>query len=143
MSSVEFIDNSQSVFSEMELKVERALFVIGQEGEKYAKEYLESDPRRIDTGRLRNSITNTYVKKGELGGEVTIGTNVEYAVYVHEGTGKYATGGSGAKNIPWVYMGSDGKFHATSGMQPNRFLKKALQNHVSAYEKIAKSFLEG
>lgn len=40
---------------------------------------------------------------------VYIGTNVEYAVYVHEGTTK---------------------------MTPNRFLKKALQNNVDEYKRI-------
>lgn len=141
MSSVEFIDNSQAVFSEMDSKIQSALNAVGQQAEGHAKTYIESDPRRHKTGRLMNSITHTYKKTGELKGEVTIGTNVEYAVYVHEGTGDYATGGSGAKKIPWAFIGEDGKWHWTRGMKPNRFLKKAIQNHITEYKNIVESFL--
>lgn len=38
----------------------------------------------VDTGRLRNSITHAFVAEDEI----AIGTNVEYALYVHEGTSK-------------------------------------------------------
>lgn len=56
-----------------------ALEEIGQVAEGAAKRLCP-----VDTGRLRNSITHA------LSGEdsVTIGTNVEYAIYVHEGTSR-------------------------------------------------------
>lgn len=39
----------------------------------------------VDTGRLRNSITHALIGDEDA---VAIGTNVEYAIYVHEGTSK-------------------------------------------------------
>lgn len=63
--------------------VERALEAIGIEAEKYAKLHLEDAPRRIDTGRLRNSVSHVVSDKS-----VYIGTNVEYAPYVEFGTVK-------------------------------------------------------
>lgn len=100
---------------------------------------LESDPRRVDTGLLRNSITHalgggspkktTYHadnakrdgtfgigsysgtapsdKKGER--SVYVGSNVEYAAYVHEGT---------------------------SRMTPNRFLENGVKKSSSEGQRI-------
>ena len=48
----------------------------------------------VDTGRLRNSIAHQVVE-GEKA--VYVGTNSEYAAYVHEGTGKYAIGGGACR----------------------------------------------
>ncbi len=63
--------------------IQRALEMIGQAGESYAKLNLEREPRRIDTGRLRNSISHTRDEDTAY-----IGTNVEYAPYVEFGTVK-------------------------------------------------------
>ena len=49
-------------------------------------------PKRVDTGRLRASITTQLVTiRGWPA--VRVGTNVSYAVYVHEGTGIYGPRG--------------------------------------------------
>lgn len=53
--------------------------------ESAAKKRISHSPRRIDTGRLRASITAQPIRKGGVPG-VRVGTNVEYAYYVHEGT---------------------------------------------------------
>lgn len=50
-----------------------------------ARDRLGSNPRRIDTGRLRSSISIREFIAGSAWG-VAVGTDVEYAVYVHEGT---------------------------------------------------------
>lgn len=134
-ASIDVIDNTDDAMHEMQIKIDRALEAIGQEAEKKAKDYLEADPRRVRTSRLKNSITHTYSNKsgfshaykdregnsytqdiatGDSVRTVFIGTNVEYAVYVHEGTYK---------------------------MTPNRFLKNAVQNHASEYKDIAKKHL--
>lgn len=160
--SYEVIDNTDDAMHEMQIKMDRALEAIGQQAEGHAKVYIESMPRRVDTGRLRNSITHTYSHKagfehsytdkngksysqdigaGDSVRTVFIGTNVEYAVYVHEGTGDHATGGSGAKTIPWRYQDAKGNWHMTRGMPPNRFLKNAIQNHEQEYKEIAKRYL--
>lgn len=103
--------------------LERALESVGVFVESEAKDALEMSPRRVDTGLLRNSITyalsgepasiSTYTsddetKSGSYSGvapdegdkSVYIGTNVEYGIYVHEGTAR---------------------------MAPNRFLKNAVE----------------
>lgn len=50
-----------------------------------ARQRLRQSPHRIDTGNLLNSIqVRTYFRGGLP--IVRIGTDVEYAIYVHEGT---------------------------------------------------------
>lgn len=89
-------------------------------------------PKRVDTGRLRASITHALVMTtGKPIGRV--GTNVKYALYVHEGTGIY--GPRGAYIVPkksrfLVFTAKDGKTIFTkrvSGMRKNQFLKNALK----------------
>ena len=72
---------------------------------------LENNPRRIDTGNLRNSITS-QVETAERA--VYVGTNVEYGIYVHEGT---------------MYMAA------------NRFLKNAFERNESQIQAKAKADL--
>lgn len=51
-----------------------------------AKVRLSRSPKRIDTGRLRASIkVSTFTALAGVAA-VSVGTNVEYAIYVHEGT---------------------------------------------------------
>lgn len=111
----------------------------GLKVETRAKELLNASPRRVDTGRLRSSVRAiliTYDGKPA----VTIGTNVKYAKFVHDGTGifgpysqvirpknkkalKWASKTHGAKS-------GKGKGYVfakyTIGMRPNPFLKNAL-----------------
>lgn len=50
-----------------------------------AKQRLRQAPQRIDTGNLLNSIQIRVYYRGGFP-VVRIGTDVEYAIYVHEGT---------------------------------------------------------
>lgn len=53
----------------------------------------------VDDGQLRQSITHEVEKEdGQIVGYV--GSNVEYAPYVHQGTGIYAKNGDGRKEVP-------------------------------------------
>lgn len=110
--------------------------------ETRAKQNLQSDPKRVDTGRLRASInTQVYVADGRP--VAAVGTNVEYARFVHDGTGRY--GPRGQDIVPvnksvlrWKTRGRGqaGRRRAgtggyafsmrSSGMRPNPFLKNAL-----------------
>lgn len=58
--------------------VPRALEIIGQVAERYAKGYAP-----VDTGRLRNSISHEVAPDENA---VYVGTNVEYAPYQEFGT---------------------------------------------------------
>lgn len=115
-----------------------ALEIIGTKMADYAAMNLERNPRRVDTGRLKNSITHEVVPDEAM---VEVGTNVEYAPYVEYGTGKYADGGG--RQTPWIYQDDDSNFHITSGMKPNHFLRDALQNHKQEYKQIAEAVLDG
>lgn len=144
-------DNTEAAKLEMQMRVERALTAVGIQVATNAREEIQKNPSRIDTGLLRNSITHAvngggtaiggysadrpskYTGKipdpGTYGGTmpqgkkgvntVYIGTNVEYAEYVHEG------------------------FHLPSGKKvaPNRFLKNAIENNKDEIISIIKQEL--
>lgn len=69
-------DNTEAIKAGIDIAIEAALEVIGLKAEGYAKTY----ETRVDTGRLRNSISHITNKK-----EVYVGTNVEYAIYIELG----------------------------------------------------------
>ena len=73
-------------------------------------------------GQLRQSITNEV--DGETG---VVGSNLEYAPYVHQGTGIYAKNGDGRKER-WSYVDANGKGHSTIGQKPQPFLEQALDS---------------
>ena len=126
MSNIRIDDHSSEYLSAVDKALSAALEGVGIHIEGEAKEELENTPRRVDTGLLRNSITyaidgkpaaissytddegkksGTYhgtAPKEEKGRSVYVGTNVEYGIYVHEGTSK---------------------------MAPNRFLKNAVDRN--------------
>jgi HK97 gp10 family phage protein len=113
MASVKFVDNSDKFIAAKDEAVNRALEAIGIQAEGNAKLELENTPRRIDTGNLRNSISYSVQSNEEA---VYIGTNVEYAPYVHDGTIKMAA---------------------------NRFLKNAAERNAAEYKAIAEQYLKG
>jgi hypothetical protein len=89
-------------------------------------------PKRIDTGRLRSSI-NTQVVSRNGDPAVLVGTNVHYAMFVHEGTGLYGPRHQVIRpknrrfmrfrprgSRRWVYA------RQTRGMPGNPFLRNAL-----------------
>jgi hypothetical protein len=91
-----------------------------------------SGPKRIDSGRLRSSVTTVMVERnGDLA--VLIGTNVRYARYVHDGTGIYGPRRQmirpkRAKLLRFKPKGSSRYVFAKQvrGMVPNMFLVSAL-----------------
>ena len=94
------VDNSDLVAQATTAAIARTLTIVGDFVAGEAADELENDPRRVDTGRLKNSIT---FQPNESEKAVYVGTNVEYAIYVHEGT---------------------------SRMDPNRFLKNAVERNI-------------
>ena len=101
-------DNSDQVLLALNDKVEVALKAIGQTAEKYAK-----GDCPVDTGRLRNSISNKVVVPAAY-----VGTNVEYASYVEfNETASHEVG----------------KAH---------FLRDAAANHADEYKDVIKKVLQ-
>lgn len=102
--------------------------------------YLEGEAKKecpVDLGQLRASITHEVnFNEQEIKGSV--GSNLEYAPYVHNGTGIYAKDGDGRKT-PWTYTVKSGKYagtHVTEGQKPNPFLENARNNSINEIEKI-------
>lgn len=116
-------DHSDEAKDRLNKSIYLALDQVGAFITGEAQDELEADPRRVRTGWLQNHI-NYKVNQQEK--KAVVGTNVEYAVYVHEGTGKYHPQG---RTTPWRYKDDKGKWHTTSGMKPNRFLKNAVENN--------------
>lgn len=100
-------NNTKQIQDAINHSVAAALEEIGLAAERFAKRACP-----VDTGRLRNSITHA-LNMGEEA--VYIGTNVEYASYVENGTSK------------------------RSGVY---FLRGAAQDHSSYYRGILKKHLE-
>lgn len=105
-------DYSKEVLQAKDEAVKRFLEEAGLFLEGEAQAELENDPRRIDTGRLRNSISHAPGGEGEY--VEYVGTNVEYAPYVHEGTRR---------------------------MTANRFLKNAFEKNMDQIKEKLKQAL--
>lgn len=96
---------------------------------------VEADAKKncpVDDGQLRQSIT--YEVKNKQG---AVGTNVEYAPYVHQGTGIYAVNGDGRKT-KWSYQDEEGEWHTTIGQQPQPFLENALDTNKKNIQEVFK-----
>lgn len=132
----------QRLLTSPEGGVAKDMFRRGLRVETKAKQLLGSDPKRVDTGRLRASInTQAYTVNGKP--VVAVGTDVEYATYVHEGTGLYGpraqyivpvnkqvlrwkTRGRGQAARRKAGTGGYTFAMRSAGMRPNPFLKNAL-----------------
>ena len=99
-------NNAAQVEAALNSAIAKALTMIGQQAEGYAKAICP-----VDTGRLRNSITNAIDTEANA---VFIGTNVEYGPYVELGT---------------------------SRRHPHPYLKPAASDHADEYRAILKSCL--
>lgn len=131
-NEVKIEDHTDELLKDLATKEEKALVMVGMQAEGDAKIEIESSPRRVDTGRLRNSITWAIksqhsepeptdknedassadgVNESQVPDDrsVIIGTNVEYACEIHEGR---------------------------KGLDPNRFLRNAIEHNYETYRKM-------
>lgn len=107
-------------------------------GIEKACQLVENEAKRncpTDDGILKASIHHV-VKENAYEG--VVGTNVEYAPYVHEGTGIYAKNGNG-RQTPWKYQDAKGQWHTTQGQKSNPFLQNAADSN---YQNILDCFKE-
>ena len=127
-------DNNTSKVLQIERDtLRKVLTAWGIMAQGYATEYCPKD-----TGNLSQSIDYGLIEDNM---EMQVGTNVEYAPYVELGTGIYAEEGNGRKT-PWVYKDTEGKWHRTSGMKAQPYLRPALEKHLSEYEDILRDFMK-
>ena len=90
---------------------------------------LETETKKdcpVDQGITRASITHSVdLATSHIVG--TIGCSLLSSIYVHQGTGLYASDGNGRKT-PWKYKAPAGKYkgwHTTKGQKPNPFMDRA------------------
>lgn len=137
-------DNSDLVKNAVQEKILQALEALGIQAEGDVKismneVWSETGTDIVDTGRLRNSISH-QVDEGEKA--VYVGTNSEYAAYVHEGTGKYAIGGGGTPKERWVYRDpATGETRIGVPQKPRRFIKKTIEEYLDDYKQLVKEIL--
>lgn len=77
-----------------------------------------------DSEALRQSITYKVTMHGAKATGL-VGSELEYAPYVHEGTGIHSRTGMGRKDVPWSYQDEEGNWHSTEGMEARPFLEEA------------------
>lgn len=133
--SIQFVDNSAEIIAALHDTCERALWRCGEKAEGYAKDLAPGTG--TGTGRLENDISHTEFVKSAGGGEMYVGTNVNYAVYQEMGTGKYAENGDG-RPTPWCYQDEQGLWHWTAGNRAHPFIKPAIADHGKTYLNILK-----
>ncbi len=114
--------------------IKQGLEAVGQLVENEAKENCP-----VDDGQLRASITHEI---SEDISSVAIGSNLEYAPYVHQGTGLFAVEGDGRKQVPWRYQDAKGQWYSTKGQKPNPFLQKAVDENRDKLIKPFENLLE-
>lgn len=121
----------QAMLTSPDGAIAKDLFRRGKKVEARAKLNLQRPPQRVDTGTLRSSISTQLLT---IGGKpaVRVGTNVYYALYVHDGTGIYGPKGTyitpiSAKYLSWKLKNGKRVFALrVRGMEPNPFLKDAV-----------------
>lgn len=115
-------------------KLRRAMLLRGLAVQTAAKQRLNEPPRRIDTGRLRNSIQiQERFTRGRA--VVRVGTNVQYALVIHNGSKPHMIHPRNASVLAW--RGPDGMIFARSVMHPgfaaNPFLRDGLERGMAQF----------
>lgn len=123
--------------------IKEATFKIAMETYKNMEKaslFLEGEAKKncpVDQGPLRAAMfSNVEMTSNEIIG--TVANSMEYAPYVHQGTGIYSKNGDGRKT-PWTYYVPAGKYagwHKTEGQKPQPFLEDAKNNNKDKINKI-------
>lgn len=109
-----------------------------------------------DTNALAHSILfelDESPKKGVVTGHVGVGGgNVNYAIWVHEGTGIHSRTGMGRKDVPWGYIDERATAETpdgdpvviwTDGNEPQPFLEEAYKEEQDSVRKIIARAVKG
>ena len=103
--SVRYTSYKKEVLAKIEAAIPKALEVVGGTAERHVK-----DITPVDTGRLRNSIAHAMVGNNAT----SVGTSVEYAIYVEFGTCK---------------------------MSAQLYLRPGIESHADEYAMIIKNII--
>ena len=129
---------------DMEAYADRKLRQIEQGLTKGAQEVERSARQKCpkDTDALRQSITHKLSVSGAKTVAI-VGSELEYAPYVHEGTGIHSRTGMGRKDVPWSYQDEEGNWHSTDGLEPRPFLEEARNECADRVFQILLDALRG
>lgn len=135
------------IINEIQLNIEN---LIAQEipqaimsGLEDALQLLENEAKErcpVDDGTLKAHITHSKEQNGDTYNG-TVGSNTEYAPYVHEGTGIYAREGNG-RQTPWSYKDVKGKRHTMKGQKPKPFLQEAFDSKLEEIKECFEGMLD-
>lgn len=90
-----------------------------------------------DKGDLARSITSRVEDNAGI-----VYTPLEYAPYVEYGTGLFAEGGNGRKDVPWAYEDEEtGELIWTSGQHPQPYMRPALDENREEVKRILREGL--
>lgn len=119
-----FKDNSTLVLSALQTAMKSAAREMAKAAEDAVQEnmlYGYHDPHGedghteiVDTGRLFDSIRGEVKRSSQNTFDITVGTEVEYAIYVHEGTRK---------------------------LKARRFIRDAMQKSTDEFRRVALSHM--
>ena len=136
-------DNSDLIKSATKESILRALETVGIQAQSWVALALEgiSPSAKGSTSGLLQSIAHE-VDPNEP--SVYVGSRLEYALYVREGTGKYNVEGKGTPKERWAYQDElTGQWHMGYPQKPRRFLKQAIETHLDELKGIFLEFLQG
>lgn len=139
-------DNRELVKNACREKILRALEAVGIQAEGDVNDamtevWAETGTDIVDTGRGRASITHQVAEDEKA---VYVGSSLEYLLYVHEGTGKYAAGGGGTPKSRWAHKDpATGEWRIGVPQKPRRFLKNTFEKFAKDYIAIIKEYLSG
>lgn len=131
MANFEFTLNEELINKLLPEAIIKGLEKAGQLVENEAKKNCS-----VNDGILKASIIN-QVDEDNL--NVSIGTNVEYAPYVHEGTGIYNPEG---RKTAWIYETADGQTYISHGQKANPFLRDAVDSNLDKIPQLFENLLE-
>lgn len=159
--SVTMVDHTGEVTDALDANVAKTLTALGLQAAGYAQLELENDPRRIDTGLLRNSIafaiageTPKVVKDGGMSGQsYQSNAKNKRGESIPITKGKYTGKMAKAEGEKAVYIGSNvqyavyveyGATHANgTEMKANHFLQNAIYKHKDEYKQMIEAGLRG
>ena len=139
---VSLVDNTDLILQATDEQIEMALIAIGAKMESHAK----ADYVPVDTGRLKNSITFALAggpaQISSYGPDNGGGDDEQSKPY--SGTAPADPGGKVrsvyvGSNVEYAELVEDG----TSGRRGRHFLRDAVNNHIEEYKSLAERALSG
>jgi hypothetical protein len=151
-------DHSGDILNALNQNIDKALEAVGLQAAGYAALNLERDPRRVDTGLLRNSIAYA------IAGQIPIVQKTHGQTYQNDGhdkhgnavpvvSGSYQGKIAKAEGEHSVYVGTNVEYgiyvhegaHLPNGgtMEANRFLRDAVSEHKDEYKRLIETVLKG